>query len=211
MLGIQYPHFRGQRSWTVDQLRDAAESATTWEEVADRLGLAGPNNVGSLRGHAARLGLPVAHLENPEMASVGFGAVPAMHNLGRAGALFAATWFTLAGYEVSWPLEPCRYDLAVRRDDEFRRVQVKTTRTREGAGWKVYLSNARGVRRTYSPEEIDDFFIIDGELNAYLMPLAVVGGLQAINLSAYERFRVPTGFTGKDPDGMTGRIRHDES
>jgi hypothetical protein len=33
-----------------------------------------------------------------------------------------------------------------------------------------------------SRDEIDDFFIIDGELMCYLIPVAVVGGLHAIHL-----------------------------
>lgn len=72
-----------------------------------------------------------------------------------------------------------------------RRVQVKTTTARAGHPWKVYLSTSRGRRRTYSPDEIDDFFIVDGDLTNYLIPVCVVGGLHAIHLSAYEQYRLP--------------------
>ncbi|PUB24850.1 hypothetical protein C8K30_108106 [Promicromonospora sp. AC04] len=95
----------------------------------------------------------------------------------------------LCGNDVSWPLEPSRYDLLVSTVTGIRRVQVKTTRTRAGDSWKVYLSTTRGERRTYDPDEIDDFFIIDGDLNYYLIPVAVVGGLHAIHLNAYGRYR----------------------
>jgi hypothetical protein len=71
----------------------------------------------------------------------------------------------------------------------IRRVQVKTTRTRAGDSWKVYLSTTRGERRTYGPDEIDDFFIVDGDLNYYLIPVAAVGGLHAIHLNAYGQYR----------------------
>ena len=43
-----------------------------------------------------------------------------------------------------------------------------------------------------------DFFIIDGDLTYYLIPVAAVGGLQAVHLSAYAQHRV---FR---MDGVTG-------
>jgi hypothetical protein len=49
----------------------------------------------------------------------------------------AAGWLLLCGYDVSWPLEPCRYDLVAGRLDEFLRVQVKTTRVTNGNSWIV--------------------------------------------------------------------------
>ena len=105
--------------------------------------------------------------------------------------MIAAAWFTLCGHEVSWPLEPSRYDLLVcSPDGGFRRVQVKTTSTRVGSTWQVFLSTARRERKTYDPDEVDDFFIIDGNLTFYLIPIAAVGGLHAIHLRAYEQYRV---------------------
>ena len=102
-----------------------------------------------------------------------------------------AAWFALCGYDVSWPLEPSRYDLLVSGNEGIRKVQVKTTTVRVGETWKVYLSTARTVRKTYAPGEIDEFFVITGELECYLIPFADVGGLHAIHLRHYERFRLP--------------------
>ncbi|WP_407320828.1 group I intron-associated PD-(D/E)XK endonuclease [Isoptericola halotolerans] len=110
--------------------------------------------------------------------------------LGRAGSLLAAAWYTLCGRDVSWPLEPSRYDLLVGTAAEVRRVQVKTTTVRVGDAWKVNLSTSRRERRTYDPDEIDDFFIVDGNLDYYVIPVAAVGGLHLIHLSAYSRFRL---------------------
>ncbi len=101
----------------------------------------------------------------------------------------AASWLTMCGYEVAWPLEPCRYDLVAGRFNQFLRVQVKTTRAKNANSWIVSLSTDGG-RLTYDPEEIDYFFIIDGDLNYYLVPVVSVGGLYTINLSAYERFKL---------------------
>lgn len=70
-------------------------------------------------------------------------------------------------------------------------MQVKTTTVRAGSTWKAYLSTTGRGRRTYDPDEIDDLFVIAGDLAQYLIPLAVVGGLRAIHVGAYERYRVP--------------------
>ncbi|KXO88732.1 hypothetical protein DVB88_06985 [Tsukamurella pulmonis] len=73
---------------------------------------------------------------------------------------------------------------------ELIRVQVKTTISRSANSWKVYLSTSRQGRTTYEEDEIDQFFIIDGDLTCYRIPLAAVKGLSAVHLSAYGRFRV---------------------
>jgi hypothetical protein len=71
------------------------------------------------------------------------------------------------------------------------RIQVKTTRLRTGTSWTVSLSTTGKSRRTYAPDEVDQFFVIDGDLSYYLLPLHVVGGLTAIRLAAYEAYRLP--------------------
>jgi hypothetical protein len=115
---------------------------------------------------------------------------PDIAHLDRAGSLLTASWFTLCGHHVSWPLEPSRYDLLVCTDARIRRVQVKTTTVRAGDSWKVYLSTSHRERRTYDTDEIDDFFIIDGELTCYLIPVVVVGGLHAIHLGGYVKYQL---------------------
>ena len=102
----------------------------------------------------------------------------------------AAGWFTLCGYNVSWPLEPCRYDLMVERGGAVQRVQVKTATVRTGQSWTVWLSTTGAERLPYDIEEVDAFFIIDGDFNYYLIPVSRVGGLHAIQLSAYAAFKV---------------------
>lgn len=190
-LDLDYRHFTGQRRWTEDELGSAVRDATTWTDAALRLGLSGGSGVATVKGHAARLGLDTSHL-----VATGEGVTdaprPDLARLDRAGPLLAAAWFTLSGADVSWPLEPARYDLLVTTRGGTRRVQVKTTTTRAGATWKVYLSTSRRGRQTYSPDEIDDFFVIDGELRQYLIPAVVVGGLHAIHVGAYGRYQVPS-------------------
>lgn len=103
----------------------------------------------------------------------------------------AAAWFELCGHRVSWPLEPCRYDLLVWIGDSAQRIQVKTTTVRQGSSWTAWISRTGTARRTYDPDEIDQFFVIDGDLNYYLIPVAAVGGLTAIQLSAYRDYVLP--------------------
>jgi hypothetical protein len=102
----------------------------------------------------------------------------------------AATWLTLCGYDISWPLEPARYDLIAAREGALSRIQVKTCRRWVGGGWSVSLSTTSGRRRTYDPDDVDEFFVIDGELEFYLTPVAAVGGRYSITLSRYTTFRL---------------------
>lgn len=195
-IEIDYGHFTGQRRWTETELRAAVASATTWAEVTDALGLKDQSAIATVKGHAARLSLDVHHLERQSSPNPACAFNPEVAHLDRAGSLLAAGWFALCGMSISWPLEPARYDLVVDIGTGFRRVQVKTTTVRAGRSWKVYLSTSRQGRTVYDVDEIDDFFVIDGALSYYLIPLAAVGGLHAIHLSAYERFRVATLPTG---------------
>ncbi|MFB7885715.1 group I intron-associated PD-(D/E)XK endonuclease [Microbacterium sp. NPDC056057] len=190
-LGLGYDHFSIPRGFSDDRLRAAVAAAADWDDVAKELCLEDASALVTARGHAARLGLDTDHLSRTPIA-VRPNPKPDLSNLARAGSLLAAGWCTMCGWEVSWPLEPCRYDLVVSGAKEFRRVQVKTTTTRANGSWKVYLSTAHGGRRTYSTDEIDEFFIIDGELDYYVIPVADVGGLHAVHLSAYADYRLST-------------------
>lgn len=189
-LGIEHGHFRGQRRWSDRELRTAVAEASTWTEVVNALGLQGGSSVTAVKGHAVRLGLETAHLTKVPQAAASKRMVPGLAHLGDAGSLLAAAWFALCGCRVSWPLEPSRYDLLVDSSDGVRRVQVKTTTVRTGSTWRVFLSTSRRERRTYDPDEIDDFFIIDGDLNYYLIPVGAVGGLQVIHLAPYDGYRL---------------------
>lgn len=168
----------------------------SWAQVAEALGLVGGSSITTIRGHALRLGLDTAHLAS---ASRRARPVEDMHprkaNLASAGSLMAAAWFQVCGHSVAWPLEPCRYDLLVWMGDSARRVQVKTTTVKQGTSWTVWISNMGKERTTYDPDEIDYFFVINGDLDYFLIPVAAVGGLTAVRLSAYSRYRLPRDVT----------------
>jgi hypothetical protein len=92
---------------------------------------------------------------------------------------------------VSWPLEPARYDLLVWQAEAAVRTQVKTATTKRGRSWAVWLSTTGRVRRPYSPDEVDQFFVIDGDFRYYLIPVGVVGGFTSIQLSSYAGYLLP--------------------
>lgn len=192
-LQLDYTHFTGQRRWSDTQLAKAVASADNWHQVATALGLISATSADrqTLRGHALRLGLDTTGLEPRSTPAPTLPAeVPDLQNLPRAGALLAAAWFELCGAHVAWPLEPARHDLVVWRSGRPERIQVKTTTSKDGGSWKVVLCTNRKQTHTYGPEEIDQFFIIDGDLDYYLIPLKVVGGLKSANLSAYDAYRL---------------------
>lgn len=187
--GLSHAHFRGQRSWTDEQLIAAVPACRSWAQVTSTLGLAGGSATTTLRGHALRLELDVTHLNEPTIAPrFDQSLAPTTTHLARAGALMAAAWFELCGISVSWPFEPSRYDLLVWRHDRAERIQVKTTRVRSGSSWCARLATTRKEVHTYSPEDIDEFFIIDGDFNYYVIPLRVVGGLKSVSLAAYQPY-----------------------
>jgi hypothetical protein len=190
-LGIRHEHFRGQRGWTDQQLEDAVRQSTSWAEVVTSLGLTGGSSGRAVRGHAERLDFDTTHLSPQPVPAPQADLLPRAANLSRAGSMLAAAWFELCGSQVSWPLEPCRYDLLVVRERAVERVQVKTTTHRVGRSWKVHLSTTRQERWTYGSDEIDQFFIIDGDFAYYLVPIKAVGGLTAIHLTKYQEFRGP--------------------
>ncbi|MGV9192754.1 group I intron-associated PD-(D/E)XK endonuclease [Microbacterium sp. MC2] len=210
-IGVNYRHFVGQRRWTEEQLCSAVATSDSWSAVTSQLGLTGRSAVATVKGHVARLGVDASHLS--PMPAVVPHPEPDFARLGRAGALIAAAWYTLAGHDVSWPLEPSRFDLIVHGDQGPRRVQVKTTTSRKGDTWHVFLSKSRGERITYDPDEIDDFFIICGDLSCYLIPVEVVGGLHAISVRAYAQYRVASFIPLPDPSDCvapTSRIQTGE-
>jgi hypothetical protein len=190
-LELDYRHFTGQRRWSDRQLADAVARNDSWTDVQYALGLSDGGSTTALRAHALRLGLDTGHLSRSSFAGKPKNSTKLDRaNLRRAGSMLAAAWFELSGAQVAWPLEPCRYDLLVSRDRATRRVQIKTTTSRAAGQWTASLCSTSTRDRIYDPDDIDDFFIIDGDLAMYLIPIEAVAGFSAIQLSAYTTFQV---------------------
>jgi hypothetical protein len=106
-------------------------------------------------------------------------------------------WFLLCGYNTSLPVEPAIYDLLVAMPGGIKRVQVKTTTFKQNEnGWTVqvgrrsYSVGNRAPRVPYDPDELDYFFILDGDLTMYLIPSRVIAGRVGILLHNYTEFIV---------------------
>lgn len=125
--------------------------------------------------------------------------MPDQQHLRYAGSLLAAAWFAMCGYEVSWPLEPYRYDLLVCSAQCTQRVQVKTTTRRMGGSWAVDLGPG-GKGRVYDPDDIDSFFVITADLDYYFIPIEAVAGLTGIILSAYSGYLVAQAAVSLTPE-----------
>lgn len=196
-LGIDTSHFRGTRTWSDAQLCRAVSRAKTWGDVLEELGLSG--NSGNARplvkSHAVRLGLDCSHLSS--MARLACPTLmPSLEHLREAAPSVAMAWFLSCGCPVSVPLEPAIFDLLVSMPDSIKRVQVKSTTFRSQTGWQVgvgrhpYTPKSPDQRAPYDPDEIDFFFIFDGDLTMYLIPSQVIAGRVSISLSTYQDYIV---------------------
>jgi PD-(D/E)XK endonuclease len=196
-LGLDTSHFTGQRRWSDAQLKRAVAAAYSWPEVLSELGLDGnADDRTRIKAHAARLGLDLSRLDP---TGKGSGARPDLkpdiRHLREAGTTIAAMWFLLCGYNTSLPVEPAIYDLLVAMPGGIQRVQVKTTTFKQN-GWTVqvgrrsYSVGNRAPRVPYDPDELDYFFILDGDLTMYLIPSRVIAGRVGILLHNYSEFIV---------------------
>ena len=125
-------------------------------------------------------------------------------NLSSSAIGIAIRWFMERGYMASVPVEPTRYDLVVESDEGLKRIQVKTTTTKDHGRWIARISryeydasivaNASGKRRhvPYSPGEIDLFFIVTGDHQTYLIPFGAVEGKKSLTLDTkYQKYQTP--------------------
>jgi len=162
-----------------------------------------------IKSHTVRLGLDTGHLnrlshdgrlpsESPPEAADLTGQLKFLRT---AAGTLAATWFSIRGFAVSLPIEPVEYDLLVRTPRGFspggiNRVQVKTTTFASKDGWTVGVGHhpdthsKKGRRLAYDPDEIDLFFIVDGDMTMYLIPSRAIAGRVGILLRTYAKYIV---------------------
>ena len=150
-----------------------------------------------VKSHAIRLGVDFSHLDADAPALDAPGALkPDLRHLREAGASLAAAWFTLCGSSVLFPIEPAVYDLVVSMPGRLSRVQVKTTTHYSRNGWLIsigrrpYSIGKDAPLIPYDPDVIDYFFMVDGNLNMYLIPSRVIAGRVSILLRAYTKYIV---------------------
>jgi hypothetical protein len=205
-LNLDFSHFRGKRRWSDAQLRQAVIESQSWQEVLSRLGLTtGYGATPHIKSHTVRLGLDTSHLNRvshngrqPSEAPAQASDLKAQLKFLRVAAgTLAATWFMLRGCAVSFPAEPTLYDLLADTPQGIMRVQVKTTTRAQKDGWQVGVghhpdthSKKKGYVLAYSPDEIDLFFIVDGDMTIYLIPSRAIAGRVGILLRTYRKYIV---------------------
>ena len=207
-LGLDQSHFRGKRLWSDVQLRDAVAECQSWQEVLSRLGLSTKgegNPKAHIKGHAVRLGLDTSHLNRVSHTGRQPDEAPApvadreanLRHLRIAAETLAASWFALRGCVVSLPIESSPYDLLVETAGRIDRVQVKTTTYFNQGGWMVTVghhpdTHSKRSQRllAYDPDEIDLFFVVDGDMTMYLIPYRAVAGRVRVLLRTDRKYIV---------------------
>lgn len=216
-LGLDWSHFRGKRRWSDAQLKQAVAECKSWPDVILQLGLSlESGNVAShIKSHAVRLGLDTEHFDAvshvrrqpPDAVPLVAALPPDPRQLRTAAESMAAGWFMLRGCTVSVPATPAIYDLLVETPEGLKRVQVKsTTNIHKNNGWIARIGHhpdthsKKGYVLAYSPDEIDLFFIIDGDMSVYLIPSRAVAGRTTILLRTYKKYIVgdARGFLGNE-------------
>ncbi|TMR96912.1 group I intron-associated PD-(D/E)XK endonuclease [Nonomuraea basaltis] len=190
-LRLDVSHFTGTRRWPRRQLDQAIEHSGTWDAVTKSLGVANiSQNRTTIRRHADKLGITTDHLDPMEEAP---RPEPAhLQHLREAALTIAASWFTLRGFAPSIPLDTRPYDLLVDMRGPVHRVQVKTCMAGSGDVTIAYrlAGTTKGALVPYRASDVDQFFILDGDLAIYLIPIAAVEGRLRISLRKYRRYCV---------------------
>jgi hypothetical protein len=208
-LGLDTSHFTGQRQWGDAALREAIPKADSWAAVIRILGVKDSGDIRVyLRGHAVRLGIDISHLNRDMSSKRPAELLPLPSMLRFAAESIATAWFGLRGVPVAAPMQQSAYDLLVTLPDGIKRVQVKSTAFRAkqgswsaGIGRRPYVLDKTASRTPYDPDDLDYFFIVDGDGLLYFIPIEVVAGRTAINVGAYRDFIVgdASGLLHGDP------------
>lgn len=80
--------------------------------------------------------------------------------------------------------------------DGLKRVQVKSATSRARGAWNVRIGHRPdGSPKAadfipYSADEVDLFFVVDGDLLLYLIPASATAGKATLSLRAYRGFLV---------------------
>lgn len=107
---------------------------------------------------------------------------------GNVGLGIAISWFTMNGCIVSIPLNDIQdYDLVADFGDcKLKKIQVKTTSSKERGKYKVQLKT---TAKSFSNNQSDYLFVVDGDGTKYLIPRDDVKASSAIALGEnYSRY-----------------------
>jgi len=104
--------------------------------------------------------------------------------LAKEGELRFAAEFIRNGWDVFLPYgEDSPIDLLIQKNGEYKRVQIKATKSKNGVLFGRLKSSNNWQVKKYSKREIDFFGIYDAEnKSGYLLPIEAVLGMTEITL-----------------------------
>jgi hypothetical protein len=115
---------------------------------------------------------------------------------GSIGLSFSIAYLTKKGYNVSVPLvDNQSYDLVCEVENELKKVQVKTTKTKENSNYCVQLRSIRSNRSGNTIHKFDskssDYLLVVTELgDIYFIPTSVVESKSTLSLGKkYESYK----------------------
>lgn len=116
---------------------------------------------------------------------------------GNSGLGLAIAYFTTKGYTVSIPLNDTQdYDLIIGKNNELKRVQVKSTGCKTKYGnYQVALKSCGGTKgKTYKTiinTSVELIFIVTENKNMYLIPKEIIKNRSTLNLcQKYSKYKV---------------------
>ena len=116
---------------------------------------------------------------------------------GNSGLGMAIAYFTTNGYTVSVPLNDTQdYDLIVEKEGKLKKIQVKATGCIIKNGvYQVGLKSCGGTKggtyKTLINTDIDYLFVLNKELQMYLIPKESILNKTTLNLcEKYEQYKV---------------------
>jgi len=123
---------------------------------------------------------------------------------GDIGEAMAIAWLTKAGFDIWGPLgtNP-NVDLIAEREEEFIRVQVKTSTCREKGRWAVAVCTRggnqswNGIVKRFSPSRCDYLFVLTGDMRCWFIPASAVDAMTGIRVGGpkYSEFEVANPMT----------------
>lgn len=116
---------------------------------------------------------------------------------GNSSLGIAIAYYSSNGYTVSIPLNDTQdYDLIVDKNCVLKKVQVKSTNCKTKYGnYQVALKSCGGTKgktyKTVIETNIDEIFILTGDLNMYIIPIEILKNKSTLNIcDKYDKFRV---------------------
>ena len=116
---------------------------------------------------------------------------------GRAGLSMAIAYFGSNGYTVSISLNDTQdYDLVIEKDNEFKKVQCKSTGSKNRSGtYRVKLNSWGGANggtyyETVKDSSADILFVLVENGDKYVIPVTDIDNVGQLTVNNYEKYKV---------------------